>query len=191
MIPVSAPVVGEREAAYVAECLETGWISSNGRFIDAFENAWAEYCGRRHGVAVANGTVALQLAVAALGIGPGDEVILPTFTIVSCALAVIYAGATPVLVDADPETWCMDTSQVEARITGRTRAIMPVHIYGLPGGHGAHPPPRPEARRWRSSRTPPRHMAPSTCCVVTMVNAGDDAAASEMPAASASTPTSS
>ncbi len=132
MIPVSAPVVGEREAAYVAECLQTGRSRSNGRFIDAFENTWAEYCGRRHGVSVANGTVALQLAVAALGIGPGDEVILPTFTIVSCALAVIYAGATPVLVDADPQTWCMDPSQVEARITSRTRAIMPVHIYGLP-----------------------------------------------------------
>jgi perosamine synthetase len=132
VIPVSAPIVGEREAAYVAECLDTGWISSNGRFIDAFEEAWAEYCGRRYSVSVANGTVALQLAVAALGIGPGDEVILPTFTIVSCALAVIYAGATPVLVDADPETWCLDTSQVEARITSRTRAIMPVHIYGLP-----------------------------------------------------------
>ena len=87
---------------------------------------------RRYGVSVANGTVALQLAVAALGIGPGDEVIMPTFTIVSCALAVTYAGATPVLVDSDPDTWCMDVAQVEARITSRTRAIMPVHIYGLP-----------------------------------------------------------
>ena len=115
MIPVSEPVLGGREAEYVAECLSTGWISSNGRFIDAFETAWAGYCGRRYGVAVANGTVALQLAVAALGIGPGDEVIMPTFTIISCALAVIYAGATPVLVDADPETWCMDVAQVEAQ----------------------------------------------------------------------------
>lgn len=132
MIPVSEPVLGEREAEYVAECLSTGWISSNGRFIEAFETAWADYCGRRFGVAVSNGTVALQLAVAALGIGPGDEVILPAFTIVSCALAVVYAGATPVLVDADPETWCMDVSHVEARITSRTRAIMPVHIYGHP-----------------------------------------------------------
>jgi len=132
VIPVSEPVLGGREAEYVSECLETGWVSSNGRFMDAFESAWADYCGRRHGVAVANGTVALQLAVAALNIGPGDEVILPTFTIVSCALAVVYAGATPVLVDANPDTWCMDVAQVEARITSRTRAIMPVHIYGLP-----------------------------------------------------------
>ncbi len=132
MIPVSEPVLDGREAEYVAECLRTGWISSSGRFIEAFEDSWAEYCGRRFGIAVSNGTVALQLAVSSLGIGPGDEVILPTFTIISCALAVIYAGATPVLVDADPETWCMDVSQVEAKLTARTRAIMPVHIYGHP-----------------------------------------------------------
>jgi perosamine synthetase len=132
VIPVSEPVLRGREADYVAECLATGWISSSGRFIEAFEDAWAGYCGRRFGVAVANGTVALQVAVAALGIGPGDEVIMPAFTIISCALAVIYAGATPVLVDADPDTWCIDVSQVEAKITTRTRAIMPVHIYGHP-----------------------------------------------------------
>ena len=132
MIPVSEPVLRGREAEYVAECLNTGWISSSGRFIDAFEDAWASYCGRRFGVAVGNGTVALQLAVTALRIAPGDEVIMPTFTIISCALAVIYAGATPVLVDSDPETWCMDVGQIEAKITSRTRAIMPVHIYGHP-----------------------------------------------------------
>lgn len=132
MIPVSEPFLRGREAQYVAECLETGWISSSGRFIDAFEVTWAAYCGRRFGVAVSNGTVALQLAVAALGIGSGDEVIMPTFTIISCATAVVFAGARPVLVDADPETWAMDVAQVEARITSRTRAIMPVHIYGHP-----------------------------------------------------------
>ena len=132
MIPVSEPVLAGREAEYVTECLQTGWISSNGRFIEAFEASWAEYCGRRFGVAVANGTVALQLAVAALGIGPGDEVILPSFTIISCVLSVVYAGATPVLVDSDPATWCMDVPAIEAKITNRTRAIMPVHIYGHP-----------------------------------------------------------
>jgi perosamine synthetase len=132
MIPVSEPALSGREAEYVAECMETGWISSSGRFIEAFENVWAGYCGRRFGVAVSNGTVALQLAVAALDIGPGDEVIMPSFTIISCALAVVHAGATPVLVDADPETWCMDVSQIEAKVTNRTRAIMPVHIYGHP-----------------------------------------------------------
>lgn len=112
--------------------MRTGWISSAGRFIDRFEQAWAGYCGRRFGIAMANGTVALQAAVEALGLEPGDEVILPTFTIISCAQAVVAAGAVPVLVDADPRTWCMDVPAVEARLTPRTRAIMPVHIYGHP-----------------------------------------------------------
>jgi perosamine synthetase len=132
VIPVNEPIIGAAERAYVAEALETGWISSSGRFIDEFESGFAHYCGRRHGVAVANGTVALQLAVACLGLEPGDEIIMPSFTIVSCALAALYNGAVPVLVDADPETWCMDTAQVEAKITARTKAIMPVHIYGHP-----------------------------------------------------------
>jgi len=112
--------------------LRTGWISSAGHFIDRFEQTWAEYCGRRFGIAVANGTVALEAAIEALDLEPGDEVILPTFTIISCAQAVIAAGAVPVLVDADPRTWCMDVAAVEARLTPRTRAIMPVHIYGHP-----------------------------------------------------------
>jgi perosamine synthetase len=132
MIPVNEPTIGEQEEAYVRECLETGWISSAGRFIDRFETEFAAYCGMEHGVAVANGTVALELAVASLGIGAGDEIIMPTFTIISCAQAAIYNGATPVLVDSDPDTWCMDVSQVEAKIGPRTRAIMPVHIYGHP-----------------------------------------------------------
>lgn len=132
MIPVNEPVIGDAERRYVLECLDTGWVSSAGRFIDAFEQAWASYCGVRHGIAVSNGTVALQLALAAARLEPGSEVILPTFTIVSCVTAVLYNGLVPVLVDADPETWCMDVSQVEAKITSRTRAIMPVHIYGHP-----------------------------------------------------------
>ncbi len=132
MIPVSEPSLDGRELEYVTECLQTGWISSSGRFIGEFEESWAAYCGRRYGIAVCNGTVALQLAVAALDLGPGDEVIMPSFTIISCAMAVVYRGAVPVLVDADPATWCMDVSQVAARITPRTRAIMPVHIYGHP-----------------------------------------------------------
>ena len=132
MIPVSEPVVGERAIELVNDALESGWISSAGRYIGEFEDGWATYCGRRHGVAVANGTVALQLAVAALDLQPGDEVIVPTFTIISCVTAVISAGAVPVFVDADPDTWCLDVTQVEARITSRTRAVMPVHIYGHP-----------------------------------------------------------
>lgn len=132
MIPVNEPVLGERESEYVQECLDSGWISSAGKFIDAFEQAWARYCGMEHGIAVSNGTVALQMALRALGLRPGDEVILPTFTIISCALAVVYNQAIPVLVDADPETWCMDVAQLESKLTDRTRAIMPVHIYGHP-----------------------------------------------------------
>lgn len=132
MIPVNEPLIGAAESSYVEECLRTGWISSAGRFIDEFESAWAAYCGVEHGVAVTNGSAALELAVWALELEPGDEIIMPTFTIVSCALAAVYNGAVPVLVDCDPDTWCMDVSQIEARITPRTRAIMPVHIYGHP-----------------------------------------------------------
>lgn len=132
MIPVNEPQLGERELEYVAECVRTGWVSSAGKFINEFEEQWAAYCGRRHGIAVSNGTVALQLAVTCLGLEPGDEVIMPTFTIISCALAVVYNGGVPVLVDADPHTWCMDVEQVGDKITSRTRAIMPVHIYGHP-----------------------------------------------------------
>ena len=132
MIPVNEPFLAHRELEYVTECVRTGWISSAGRFIEEFEEKWATYCGRRYGIAVTNGTVALQVAAASLGLKPGDEVIMPTFTIISCALAVIYNGGVPVFVDCDPRTWCMDVSQVEAKITSRTRAIMPVHIYGHP-----------------------------------------------------------
>jgi perosamine synthetase len=131
-IPVNEPVIGTRELEYVKECLSTGWISSEGRFIGDFEEHWAKYCGMKYGVAVSNGTAALQIAVACLDLRPGDEVIMPTFTIISCAQAVTLSGGIPVLVDADTRTWCMDVDQVEAKITPRTRAIMPVHIYGHP-----------------------------------------------------------
>jgi perosamine synthetase len=132
VIAVNEPLLGSQELKYITECVETGWISSSGRFIDEFEQKWAAYCGKRHGIAVSNGTTALQIAVECLGLQPGDEVIMPSFTIVSCALAVIYAGGIPVLVDSDPVTWCMDVTQIEQKITARTRAIMPVHIYGHP-----------------------------------------------------------
>jgi perosamine synthetase len=132
MIPVNEPLLGERELEYVTECIRTGWISSAGRFIEEFEEKWAAYCGMKYGIAVSNGTTALQVAVGCIGLEPGDEVIMPTFTIISCALAVVYNGGVPVLVDCDPHTWCMDVSQIEAKITPRTRAIMPVHIYGHP-----------------------------------------------------------
>src|SRR5215813_7988476 len=114
------------------EALRSGWISGAGPHIEAFETRWAAYCGRRHGIAVANGTVALQVAIDLLDLQPGDEVIMPTFTIISCAMPVVLAGAVPVLVDCDPRTWTMDPVEVEQRVTPRTRAIMPVHIYGHP-----------------------------------------------------------
>jgi len=131
-IPVNEPLLTNQELEYVSECVRTGWISSAGRFIEEFEDKWASYCGRHYGIAVSNGTVALQVAAACLGLKPGDEVIMPTFTIISCALAVLYNGGMPVLVDCDPRTWCMDVDQVKSKITKRTRAIMPVHIYGHP-----------------------------------------------------------
>lgn len=131
-VPVNEPFVGEREREYVDECLRTGWISSAGRFLETFEDAWAGYCGRAFGVAVSSGTAALDIAVASCDLGPGDEVILPAFTIISCAQAVTRTGATPVLVDCNEDTWCMDVEAVAARVTPRTRAIMPVHIYGHP-----------------------------------------------------------
>jgi len=132
MIPVNEPFIGAKEMEYVSECLRSGWISSAGKYLESFEQAWASYCGMRYGIAVSNGTTALQIAVACVGLEPGDEVIMPTFTIISCAQAVTYNGGVPVLVDSDPHTWCMDTSQLAAKITPHTRAIMPVHIYGHP-----------------------------------------------------------
>lgn len=132
MIPVNEPLLDGNEKKYLLECIDTGWISSEGPFVERFEQAFARRVGRRHAVAAANGTAALDIAVEALAIGPGDEVILPTFTIISCIHQIVRAGATPVLVDSDPLSWNMDVEQVAAKITPRTKAIMAVHIYGLP-----------------------------------------------------------
>ncbi|MBA3341111.1 MAG: DegT/DnrJ/EryC1/StrS family aminotransferase [Gemmatimonadaceae bacterium] len=131
-IPVNEPVLDGNERKYLNECIDTGWISSEGPFIREFENRFADRVGRKHGVAVCNGSAALDAAAAALRITSGDEVILPTFTIISCASAISRLGATPVVVDCDQATWNMDVSKIESRITPRTRAIMVVHIYGLP-----------------------------------------------------------
>lgn len=132
MIPVNEPLLDGNERKYLLECLDTGWISSEGPFIRQFEERFAARVGRAFAVAVSNGSVALDAAVVALGLGAGDEVILPSFTIISCAAAIVRAGAVPVVVDADPATFNMDVAQVERRITPRTKAIMVVHIYGLP-----------------------------------------------------------
>ncbi len=132
MIPVNTPLLSGNELKYVTECIETGWISSEGSFVARFETEFAQYVNRSHGIAVANGSAALDIAVKALGLGKGDEVIMPTFTIISPAQSVVTAGALPVLVDSDPITWNMDVTQIEAKITPNTKAILVVHIYGLP-----------------------------------------------------------
>jgi perosamine synthetase len=132
MIPVCEPWLAGNEMDYVRDCIATGWISSVGKYVTRFEQAWANYCGMKHGVAVSSGTAALQVAVDTLQLHPGDEIIMPSFTIISCALAAIRTGAIPVLVDSDPNTYCIDVNQVAAAITPRTRALMPVHMYGHP-----------------------------------------------------------
>ena len=132
MIPVSEPLVTTREIELVLDCLKSGWISSAGTYLDEFEKGWASYCNMPYGIALSNGTTALQLAVRLLDLQPGDEVIMPTFTIISCAQAITYCGGVPVLIDSDPRNWQMDVKQIESRITPRTRAIMVVHIYGHP-----------------------------------------------------------
>jgi perosamine synthetase len=132
LIPVNEPFLGEREAQYVLDCVRTGWVSSAGSYLERFERTFAEWCGRRFGVAVSNGTVALELALECLDLQQGDEVILPTFTIISCLQAVVYAEGTPIFVDADPLTWCANPEEIARKVTSRTRAIMPVHIYGHP-----------------------------------------------------------
>lgn len=131
-IPVNTPRFVGNERKYLIECIEQGWISSEGTFVKRFEEEFARFVGRKFGIAVSNGSAALDAAVVALNIGPGDEVIMPSFTIISCAAAVVRAGATPVVVDCDPNSWNMRVADIEAKITKRTKALMPVHIYGLP-----------------------------------------------------------
>lgn len=132
IIPVNRPKLDANERKYLLECLDTGWISSEGPFVERFERSYAARLGRRHGISVSSGTAALDAALLSLELQPGDEVVLPAFTIICCASAILRAGGTPVLVDCDPATWNMDVAQVKARVTPKTRAIMAVHIYGLP-----------------------------------------------------------
>jgi perosamine synthetase len=132
MIPISEPSLEGRELEYVTDCIRSGWVSSLGEYVKRFEREFAAYCGVRYGAATHNGTVALHLALAALGVGPGDEVILPTLTFVATANAVVYTGATPVFVDSEPSTWNIDPAAAARAITPRTRAIIAVHLYGHP-----------------------------------------------------------
>jgi perosamine synthetase len=132
MIPVCEPVLDGRETKYVMDCLETNWISSAGKYISLFEEKFSAYCGMPFAVACSNCTTGLHMSMVALGIGPGDEVIIPDFTLIVSANTVILTGAKPVLVDVHPKTWCIDAGLIEAKITPRTKAIMVVHMYGHP-----------------------------------------------------------
>lgn len=130
MIPVCTPNLGEEEVANVLECLRSGWISSAGSFVERFEEALAKQVGVAHAVVASGGTPAVHLALAALGIGPGDEVLLPDFTMIASVNPVLYLGATPVLIATDPLTWTMDPADLASKVTQRSRAIMAVPIYG-------------------------------------------------------------
>ena len=131
-IPVAAPALVGREREYVLDCMDSTWISSSGRYLERFEAEFAEFCGVRHALACCNGTVAVHLALLAHGVGPGDEVIVPTLTYVASANPIVYCGGRPVFVDAEPRTWNMDPDLIEGAITPRTRGIVVVHLYGHP-----------------------------------------------------------
>jgi len=131
-ISIANPILNGNERKYVDECIDTGWISANGRFIKEFEDGFAKFCGTKYALACCNGTMTLHLALKALGIGPGDEVIMPALTYIATANAVSYCGAKPVFVDSEEGTWNINPIEVEKAITPKTRAIIPVHLYGLP-----------------------------------------------------------
>ena len=132
MIPVCEPLLAGNEEQYVLDCIRSGWVSSAGKYVDEFEQQFAAYCGCKYGVSTTSGTTALHLALAALGIGRGDQVIVPTLTIASCAFAVLYTGATPAFVDSETAAFTMDAWRLDGALTEHTRAIMPVHLYGHP-----------------------------------------------------------
>lgn len=132
LIPIAEPVIGKEEEDLVLDGLRSGWISSIGKYINEFENAFARFCNVKYGVSTTNGTAALHLALVAAGIGPGDEVIVPSLTFVATANAVTYTGAHPVFVDSELETWNIDPEKIKEKINRRTRAIIPVHLYGHP-----------------------------------------------------------
>ena len=136
-LPVAQPDLNGHEKHYVCEAIEEGWISSTGRFLDRFEREFAAFCATRHAIACCNGTVAIHLVLLGMGIGAGDEVIVPSFTYVASANAITYTGARPIFVDSEPARWNIDASRLEAAITSRTRAILAVHLYGNPADMNA------------------------------------------------------
>jgi perosamine synthetase len=132
IMPVAEPDLKGNEFKYLSDAFLSTWISSRGKYIDEFEAGFSKYCGVKYGIATANGTVAIHLALLALGIGPGDEVIVPDLTFAATINTVLHSGATPVIVDIDPVSWCIDPREIKKAITSRTRAIIPVHLYGQP-----------------------------------------------------------
>jgi perosamine synthetase len=132
IIPVCQPTLEGNERKYVMQCMDTNWISSRGKFVDEFEEGFSHYCGVRFGITTNSGTTALHLALATMGLGDGDEVIIPSFTMISTANAITYLGAKPIPVDVEPVTWNIDPDKIEAKITDKTRAIIPIHTYGHP-----------------------------------------------------------
>ena len=132
IINVCEPLLSQKAQKYLLDCVRSEWISSSGKYLDKFEKKWANYCGAKEGIAVSSGTTALQVAFKSLGLKKGDEVIMPSFTIISCATAIIEAGGKPVLVDCDKNTWCMNVNDVEKKITRKTKAILVVHMFGHP-----------------------------------------------------------
>lgn len=131
-IPLAEPVLNGNEKKYLQDCLETGWISGSGKYVDAFEDGFAAFCDAAHAIAIVNGTAALHVALLALEVGPGDEVIVPDLTYIASANAVTYCGARPVFSDVDPVTWTLNPEDVARKLSPRTKAIMPVHLYGHP-----------------------------------------------------------
>ncbi len=132
MIPVNEPKIGDLEFEYVMDALNSGWISSGGKYIDRFEKQFANFIGKKYAISVSNGTAAIETALHGMGVEKGDEVIMPSFTIISCAIAVVRLGAKPVLIDIDPVTWNMDPNLIEEKISKKTKVVMPVHIFGHP-----------------------------------------------------------
>ena len=132
MIPVAEPRLDGNEFKYLKDCVKSGWISSIGEYITRFEKEFSDYIGTKYGIATSSGTAALHLALVSLGIGPKDEVIVPTLSFIATANSVAYTGATPVFVDSEKETWNIDPEDIKKHITDRTKAIIPVHLYGHP-----------------------------------------------------------
>ena len=132
MIPVCVPTLNGNELKYITECIETNWISAKGEFVERFQDGFSDFCNTEYGIAVCNGTVAIHLALLALGLSEGDEVIVPSLTTVATINPVVYCGAKPVFVDSEPDTWNIDSKKIEEKITPHTKAILVVHLYGHP-----------------------------------------------------------